>query len=96
MTDQPKQNPDSSRTVTPRTILCPLCRKSPSSEDRSIFPFCSARCKTADLGAWAAEKYTIAGAPLEETLISGAELSEEELDALALAAEQASDDDSSD
>jgi len=24
-------------------------------------PFCSARCKTVDLGAWAAERYRIAG-----------------------------------
>jgi len=30
------------------------------------FPFCSARCKTIDLGAWSAEEYTISR-PLNES-----------------------------
>lgn len=27
-------------------------------------PFCSRRCRLADLGAWAAERYRVAGEPL--------------------------------
>jgi endogenous inhibitor of DNA gyrase (YacG/DUF329 family) len=29
-------------------------------------PFCSRRCRVADLGAWAAERYRVPGAPLGE------------------------------
>lgn len=62
--------------------FCPYCRKIKSSDDRSIWPFCSARCKTADLGAWASEQYTIAGTPLNEDVVAAEDLTEEELDAL--------------
>ena len=54
---------------------CPFCRKNPSQPpakpgEKRIFPFCSERCKEADLGHWAAEKYSV---PMKE----GAEISEE-------------------
>jgi endogenous inhibitor of DNA gyrase (YacG/DUF329 family) len=29
-------------------------------------PFCSQRCRVADLGAWAAERYRVAGEPIGE------------------------------
>jgi uncharacterized protein len=40
---------------------CPICRKNvrPRSENAS-FPFCSARCKTIDLGKWLSGDYRIA------------------------------------
>jgi endogenous inhibitor of DNA gyrase (YacG/DUF329 family) len=43
-----------------RKVSCPTCGKdslfAPSNPWR---PFCSERCKTNDLGAWAAEQYRI-------------------------------------
>jgi endogenous inhibitor of DNA gyrase (YacG/DUF329 family) len=51
-------------------VKCPSCgaevRWTPENRFR---PFCSARCKQIDLGAWAAEKYRIGStddAPLSE------------------------------
>lgn len=40
------------------TYLCPICKEPASREDQH-FPFCSARCKTTDLGAWSAGEYVI-------------------------------------
>ncbi len=39
---------------------CPACRVK-FAENGENFPFCSERCRVLDLGAWAAEKYTIDG-----------------------------------
>lgn len=44
-----------------RTLTCPICRK-PVPEDAPEMPFCSARCRTIDLGNWATEKYVISSA----------------------------------
>lgn len=41
-----------------RTRPCPICRK-PVRPDGPDMPFCSARCRAADLGNWASEKYVI-------------------------------------
>lgn len=44
------------------SVDCPTCgRKVPFEPSSRWRPFCSARCKTVDLGAWAAERYRIAG-----------------------------------
>jgi endogenous inhibitor of DNA gyrase (YacG/DUF329 family) len=40
------------------TVKCPICKKEVKREDPE-FPFCSARCRTIDLGNWASEKYVI-------------------------------------
>jgi uncharacterized protein len=50
-----------------KTVACPTCSKrvewSPESKFR---PFCSERCKTRDLGAWASGEYSIPSeAPLD-------------------------------
>ena len=43
-------------------VDCPTCgRKADFSPANRWRPFCSERCKTADLGAWATEAYKIAG-----------------------------------
>lgn len=44
----------------PPTVNCPTCNKAVAwvAENR-YRPFCSKRCKAIDLGAWAAEEYTI-------------------------------------
>lgn len=42
------------------TVKCPTCSKQVTWTPESRYrPFCSERCKQIDLGAWAAEKYTI-------------------------------------
>lgn len=51
--------------IAPR---CPTCRKPVTWEGNPHRPFCSERCRTLDLGNWAAERYRIAGeeAPAED------------------------------
>ena len=45
----------------PRTVPCPAC-KGPSrfAPDNPYRPFCCARCKNVDLGAWANEEFKLA------------------------------------
>ena len=44
----------------PKTVVCPQCGKPVDWTARNPFrPFCSERCKTIDLGAWAAERYRV-------------------------------------
>jgi len=47
---------------------CPICKREiPACEGRPAFgPFCSARCRSIDLGCWLDGRYAIAGTP-EET-----------------------------
>jgi endogenous inhibitor of DNA gyrase (YacG/DUF329 family) len=48
----------------PRSVLCPACGKSVEwTAANPHRPFCCERCKTIDLGAWAAERYRV---PVEE------------------------------
>ena len=50
--------------AAPREVPCPCCGKAaPWSSTNPWRPFCSERCKTIDLGAWASEAYRI---PVEE------------------------------
>jgi endogenous inhibitor of DNA gyrase (YacG/DUF329 family) len=47
-------------TMPPRIVKCPQCGASvPWTAESKWRPFCSERCKTLDLGAWAAERYRI-------------------------------------
>lgn len=50
-----------SQPVTkPRVVACPTCGAAVPWTPASRFrPFCSERCKTIDLGAWAAERYRV-------------------------------------
>jgi len=49
-----------------KTVKCPSCGQPARwAADNAFRPFCSERCKLIDLGAWAAERYSIAGAPLD-------------------------------
>ena len=43
----------------PLVVKCPTCRKETPWENNPHRPFCSARCKTIDLGAWVEERYRI-------------------------------------
>lgn len=48
-------------------VKCPACGAEVRWSRESCFrPFCSERCKTIDLGAWASESYSISGATADE------------------------------
>jgi endogenous inhibitor of DNA gyrase (YacG/DUF329 family) len=48
-------------------VDCPTCGRKVAFEPSNRWrPFCSARCKTIDLGAWAAERYRISGGVRDE------------------------------
>ena len=50
----------SSKPEKPRTVACPGCGAPVAwSPENRYRPFCSARCKGVDLGAWATEKYRV-------------------------------------
>ena len=56
-------------SATPqRTVPCPSCRKpAPYDPANPWRPFCSQRCRSADLGAWASERFRVpAEAPTDE------------------------------
>jgi hypothetical protein len=42
-------------------LLCPRCRAKTAWEGNPYRPFCSARCRSIDLGAWADEEYRVPG-----------------------------------
>ena len=47
-----------------RVIRCPACGgPSVYAADNPSRPFCSARCKNNDFGAWASEGYAVPAAP---------------------------------
>jgi uncharacterized protein len=51
----------------PRTVACPKCGKKSIFEPWNPWrPFCSERCRVADLGAWASEGYRIPGKPEDD------------------------------
>ncbi len=42
------------------TATCPTCKKAAAPRTANpSFPFCSARCKTVDLGKWLNEEYRV-------------------------------------
>lgn len=51
-------------TIPMSTAKCPICNAGvrPRAEN-AAFPFCTARCKTIDLGKWVNEEYRI---PVED------------------------------
>lgn len=56
------------RTPTPpsagRIVACPSCKgDSVYAAGNPYRPFCSARCKNLDFGAWASESYRMESAP---------------------------------
>lgn len=52
-----------------RTVSCPQCGEAVEWIEASRYrPFCSARCKGADLGAWASGNYVIPVFNLEDKI----------------------------
>jgi uncharacterized protein len=45
---------------------CPICKTATDSEVHKEFPFCSERCRLADLGAWASERYVVSDPVFDE------------------------------
>jgi endogenous inhibitor of DNA gyrase (YacG/DUF329 family) len=53
--------------TSPISVRCPVCAAAvPWNESSRFRPFCSERCRTIDLGDWAAERHRITGAPVDE------------------------------
>ncbi|MBV8210647.1 MAG: DNA gyrase inhibitor YacG [Burkholderiaceae bacterium] len=47
-------------------VKCPTCGSQVAwTESNAFRPFCSERCRTIDLGAWASERHRIAGEALD-------------------------------
>lgn len=46
-------------------LKCPICKKPVKNSDAE-FPFCSARCRTIDLGKWASGGYVVSS-PVTDT-----------------------------
>jgi endogenous inhibitor of DNA gyrase (YacG/DUF329 family) len=55
---------------SPRKVRCPACAGSSLySPNNPYRPFCSARCKGVDLGAWASEEFKLPdGTPPDEPI----------------------------
>lgn len=49
-----------------RAPSCPVCKKPVEPARRDHAPFCSARCKTVDLGKWLGGEYAVPAHPAEE------------------------------
>jgi len=49
-------------TTSTSPFRCPVCKKTVARSNED-FPFCSDRCRTTDLGCWAAGDYRVAGEP---------------------------------
>ena len=50
-----------------RPVACPTCGKPAAfSPENPWRPFCSERCRSVDLGAWASEAYRIPKKPEED------------------------------
>ena len=54
LTEESTLQPDA-----PKTYPCPRCATHTAWQDNPNKPFCSARCKLIDLGAWANEDYKL-------------------------------------
>jgi uncharacterized protein len=47
-------------TPAERNVPCPSCRKPALFSERNPWrPFCSERCRSVDLGAWASERFRV-------------------------------------
>ena len=51
--------------TAPPSTRCPTCKKSLSTQTQA-HPFCSERCRMADLGGWLDERFRIRGTAEED------------------------------
>jgi uncharacterized protein len=59
-----------------RTGRCPMCRRETTWRENPHRPFCSERCRLADLEGWLAGRYVVASDPEESAPPTDADLSE--------------------
>ncbi len=53
-------DPNQPQDFAPRKVRCPACAGQSLYSSRNPYrPFCSARCKGVDLGAWASEAFKL-------------------------------------
>ncbi|MEA3186293.1 MAG: uncharacterized protein QOD99_123 [Chthoniobacter sp.] len=64
----------------PTKVPCPTCGREAEFFAEPIGPFCSARCKMADLGKWLAEDYRISEPLSAEHFSEYEQLEGEQLD----------------
>ena len=50
---------------------CPICKTPTDSAVHTGFPFCSERCRLLDLSNWAAERYVVSEAVIDEDADEG-------------------------
>lgn len=63
---------DSVSSPRARLVSCPNCGKQQAwRTDNPYRPFCSARCKSIDFGAWAAEEYRVPDTAEDQVGLSG-------------------------
>ncbi len=60
-----------------KTLHCPICKKPVPLGDPEV-PFCSARCRTIDLGKWASGDYKISSPILDPDLLEDLEHAEQQ------------------
>lgn len=53
-----------------KILRCPTCRAVVTEKDED-FPFCSARCKSIDLGKWASGAYRISSPVVDPEVLEG-------------------------
>jgi endogenous inhibitor of DNA gyrase (YacG/DUF329 family) len=46
-----------------RTVRCPMCGRRTTWRENPHRPFCSERCRLADLDGWLSGRYVVASAP---------------------------------
>lgn len=60
-------SPHEGQSAAARIVTCPTCGgDSQYAATNPHRPFCSARCRANDLGAWASEGYRVAASPPPE------------------------------
>ena len=57
-------------------VKCPICKTPAPYHGNEFRPFCSARCKLLDFGAWIDEEYAL---PVEETSMTEEDIAQLEI-----------------
>ncbi|HXH13928.1 MAG TPA: DNA gyrase inhibitor YacG [Alphaproteobacteria bacterium] len=60
-----------------RRIRCPLCGRPTTWRENPFRPFCSERCRLADLDGWLRGRYVVPGEPDEAAPLPPDDLSDE-------------------
>jgi hypothetical protein len=61
-----------------RTVRCPMCKQETTWRENPYRPFCSERCRLADLEGWLAGRYVVVSHHEESAPPTDADLAEEQ------------------